>query len=68
MSCCDEMCMNHGCNQGRNCPARLTSYKANFDHLGEPLKQEPAPWTAADLLIVLLAVVCIVAIASGALK
>lgn len=22
MSCCDEMCSSHGCNQGRNCPAR----------------------------------------------
>ena len=21
-SCCDEMCANHGCNQGRDCPAR----------------------------------------------
>lgn len=23
MSCCDEYCCNHGCNQGRNCPARI---------------------------------------------
>lgn len=21
---CDEYCCNHGCNQGRNCPARKT--------------------------------------------
>ena len=23
MSCCDEHCANHGCNQGRDCPARV---------------------------------------------
>ena len=23
MSDCDEYCSNHGCNQGRNCPARI---------------------------------------------
>lgn len=22
MNCCDEYCASHGCNQGRNCPAR----------------------------------------------
>lgn len=24
MSRCDDFCCNHGCNQGRNCPARTT--------------------------------------------
>lgn len=23
MNCCDEYCSTHGCNQGRNCPARI---------------------------------------------
>lgn len=23
-SCCDTYCANHGCNQGRECPARAT--------------------------------------------
>lgn len=22
-SCCDTYCANHGCNQGRDCPARV---------------------------------------------
>lgn len=22
-SCCDEYCSTHGCNQGRDCPARV---------------------------------------------
>ena len=22
-SCCDEYCSSYGCNQGRNCPARV---------------------------------------------
>ena len=26
-SCCDEYCSTHGCNQGRNCPARIKPYK-----------------------------------------
>ena len=30
-SCCDEYCSNHGCNQGRNCPARITK-----EEMGEP--------------------------------
>ncbi len=25
---CDDYCCNHGCNQGRNCPARKTPAKA----------------------------------------
>lgn len=25
---CDDYCCNHGCNQGRNCPARKTPAKS----------------------------------------
>ena len=59
MSCC-----NFDCRQGRDCPARLTTYKKEFDHLGNPIDQTP-PWTAPDLLIVLLSVLCIVGLFSG---
>ena len=27
MNCCDEYCTNYGCNQGRNCPARVAKAK-----------------------------------------
>lgn len=27
MNCCDEYCANYGCNQGRECPARVTKAK-----------------------------------------
>lgn len=27
MNCCDEYCSNYGCNQGRNCPARVAKAK-----------------------------------------
>ena len=26
---CDDYCCNHGCNQGRNCPARKTPAKTD---------------------------------------
>jgi hypothetical protein len=51
------------CNQGRAC----NCYRANFDALGQPVDQAP-PWTAPDLLIVLLAVLCIVGLVSGVFK
>ena len=27
MNCCDEYCSNYGCNQGRDCPARVAKAK-----------------------------------------
>ena len=27
MNCCDEYCTNYGCNQGRECPARVAKAK-----------------------------------------
>jgi len=27
MNCCDEHCANYGCNQGRDCPARVAKAK-----------------------------------------
>jgi hypothetical protein len=37
MRACDEYCCNHGCNQGRNCPARVA-------------KAKPVMWAAAPLM------------------
>ena len=34
-------CCNHNCNQGRSCPNR---YKANFDHLGNLIKEPALKW------------------------
>ncbi len=57
------MSCTQNCNQGRAC----NCYRANFDALGQPVDQAP-PWTAPDLLIVLLAVLCIVGLVSGVFK
>lgn len=57
------MSCTHNCRQGRDC----TCYRVNFDPLGEPVDQSP-PWTAPDLLIVLLAVLCIVGLVTGVFK
>ena len=57
------MSRSHNCRQGRACDC----YHANFDQLGNPIDQTP-PWTAPDLLIVLLSVLCIVGLVSGAFK
>lgn len=54
---------NQNCQQGRTCDC----YHTNFDQLGNPIDQTP-PWTAPDLLIVLLSVLCIVGLVSGVFK
>jgi hypothetical protein len=41
MSCCDEYCTNYGCNQGRNCPARVANVGKRH-HGAQPLL--PSPW------------------------
>ena len=55
---------NQDCQQGRTCDC----YRSNFTHLGEPVTHTPPPWTIPDLLIVLLSVLCIVGLVSGAFK
>ena len=37
MSRCDDYCCNHGCNQGRNCPARVAKI-GRKDYGKEPLR------------------------------
>ena len=57
------MSCNHNCNQGRSCDC----YHANFDQLGNPIEQTP-PWHPANLLVLLLAFLCIVGMVSGVFK
>lgn len=57
MNCCDEYCSSHGCNQGRNCPARVA--KVGQRTPGKtPLPA--SPWRAylRDLGRAMLVVVC----------
>lgn len=37
---CDDYCCNHGCNQGRNCPARKTPAKATELAIDEQAKTD----------------------------
>jgi len=37
---CDDYCCNHGCNQGRNCPARKKPAKATERAIGEQAKTD----------------------------
>ena len=37
---CDDYCCNHGCNQGRNCPARKTPAKATERAIEEQAKTD----------------------------
>ena len=53
-SCCDTYCMNHGCNQGDECPARIVKL------------EEEAPFSfqwAADLIWGFLAALGLIAAA-----
>jgi hypothetical protein len=47
---------NHACNQGRQCDCQPNAYRTNFNHLGEPINQEP-PLLLTDLIIIAIAVV-----------
>lgn len=37
MKCCDEYCANYGCNQGRDCPARVAKVGKKY-HGSEALR------------------------------
>lgn len=41
-ACCDEMCMNHGCNHGPGCPSRMHIPVHDWG-----LMEDDAPFTAA---------------------
>lgn len=42
--CCDEYCSNYGCNQGRDCPARVAKIGQRMQTV-DPLP--PSNWRAA---------------------
>ena len=64
---CDDYCCNHGCNQGRNCPARKTP--ATQRAIDEQAKtdrqaaccteQASSSWNLVDLVIIVGAVAII---------
>lgn len=35
---CDTYCCNHGCNQGRACPARVAKVKQRYPKQATPLR------------------------------
>ena len=51
---CDDYCCNHGCNQGRNCPARKTP--ATQRAIDE---QASSSWNLVDLVVIVGAVAII---------
>ena len=65
---CDDYCCNHGCNQGRNCPARKTPAKATeraideqakTDRQGDNQVNEDSSWNLIDLVAIVAAVAII---------
>ena len=63
---CDDYCCNHGCNQGRNCPARKTQAsqraideQAKTDRQGDNQVNEYSSWNLIDLVAIVAAVAII---------
>lgn len=63
---CDDYCCNHGCNQGRNCPARKTTSaqraieeQAKTDRQGDNQVNEDSSWNLVDLVVIVAAVAII---------
>ncbi len=63
---CDDYCCNHGCNQGRNCPARKTQAsqraieeQAKTDRQGDNQVNEDGSWNLVDLVVIVAAVAII---------
>jgi hypothetical protein len=44
------------CNQGRTCDCCPNAYRTHFNHLGEPIEQDP-PFVLTDLIIIAIAVI-----------
>ena len=63
---CDDYCCNHGCNQGRDCPARKTQAsqraideQAKTDRQGDNQVNEGSSWNLVDLVVIVGAVAII---------
>lgn len=63
---CDDYCCNHGCNQGRDCPARKTpatqraiDEQAKTDRHGDNQINEGSSWNLIDLVVIVGAVAII---------
>ena len=63
---CDDYCCNHGCNQGRNCPAsktpatqRAIDEQAKTDRQGDNQINEGSSWNLVDLVVIVGAVAII---------
>ena len=63
---CDDYCCNHGCNQGRDCPARKTpatqraiDEQAKTDRHGDNQINEGSSWNLVDLVVIVAAVAII---------
>ena len=62
-NCCDTYCANHGCNQGRNCPARVASIGKKM-HGPEPLSESPWRRQLKILAKWMLIAICVLSIMS----
>lgn len=57
-SCCDEYCSTHGCNQGRDCPARKTRLPGYRQD--ENIRRSPL--VVAAVLLIMLSVSLVAAL------
>lgn len=70
MSRCDDYCCNHGCNQGRDCPARVAKVGKRM-HAKKPLNGSAWRVYLKDLarsMLIVLAVICISAAVVGVMR
>lgn len=61
MSRCDDYCCNHGCNQGRDCPARVAKVGQRMQ-THEPLRGSPWRRHLKDLAAAMLLTMAVILI------
>lgn len=69
-TCCDEYCSTHGCNQGRDCPARVAKIGQRIPTL-DPLPPSTwretlkplAEWMLFSVVLMILTTVIVVLLA-----
>lgn len=64
---CDDYCCNHGCNQGRDCPARVAKVGSRYPAHPAPLR--PATWRdhLNELARAMLLVITVSLVSAGAI-